>query len=101
MCINGYISEKIFDSMSSWCVPIYWGAENITKYVPENCFIDRRKFDSNLQMYEYLKSIDQSEYDEYIENIRNYLSSDQYFLFSWTNFIHIFISVLYPDYNKN
>ncbi len=25
---NGYVTEKIFDSISSGCIPIYWGSEN-------------------------------------------------------------------------
>jgi len=33
--LNGYITEKIFDCFVSGCVPIYWGAGNITDYVPK------------------------------------------------------------------
>ena len=42
--VLGYITEKIFDSFAAWCVPVYWGASNVTDYIPEGCFIDRRKF---------------------------------------------------------
>ena len=38
--VNGYVTEKIFDAFKAGCVPVYWGAENITKYVPAECFID-------------------------------------------------------------
>jgi len=34
----GYITEKIFDCFYAGTVPIYLGAENVTDYIPENCF---------------------------------------------------------------
>ena len=37
----GYISEKLFDALSTGAVPVYWGAPNVTDYVPGDCFIDR------------------------------------------------------------
>src|SRR3989344_5204980 len=42
--VKGYITEKIFDAFAAGCIPIYWGASNVTEYIPEGCFIDRRKF---------------------------------------------------------
>lgn len=72
----GYITEKIFDVFIAGCVPIYWGASNITNYVPENCFIDRRKFGSNSELYLFLKSMPDRLYMEYLERIEAYLNSD-------------------------
>jgi alpha(1,3/1,4) fucosyltransferase len=43
---KGYITEKIFDCFFGGTVPIYLGASNITQYIPENTFIDKRKFDT-------------------------------------------------------
>lgn len=51
---NGYITEKIFDSFFSGCVPIYLGAPNIDKYIPLNCFIDFRDFKSYEDLYMYI-----------------------------------------------
>ena len=44
--ISGYITEKIFDCFFSACVPIYLGADNVTEYIPSECFIDKRKFNT-------------------------------------------------------
>ena len=44
---KGYVSEKLFDALSSGAIPVYWGAPNVTDYVPGNCFIDRREFATN------------------------------------------------------
>ena len=38
ICVKGYITEKIFDSFFAGVVPIYWGAENITDYVPKSLY---------------------------------------------------------------
>jgi hypothetical protein len=36
-CEN-YFSERLFDSMLMWCIPIYYGGTNIDKYLPINSF---------------------------------------------------------------
>jgi alpha(1,3/1,4) fucosyltransferase len=88
--IKGYITEKIFESFYYGCVPIYWGAENIDRYIPENCYIDRRKFSSNEELYAFLKTITEKEYEAYLENIRAFLKSDKAKLFTGETFIEIF-----------
>lgn len=92
--IKGIISEKIFDCFVSGCVPVFWGAENIVDYVWSNTFIDTRNFKSYDELYNYLKSIDELKYKEYINNISLYLKSDEYKLFSDENFTNIITSTL-------
>lgn len=46
----GYISEKIFGCFAAGCVPVYLGATNVEVYIPKDCFIDRRDFNSNEEM---------------------------------------------------
>ena len=75
---SGYITEKIFDAFFSGCVPVYYGAEDISRFVPENTFIDYRKFDSLDELYLYLHSMDKNKYKEIISNINEYLQSDLY-----------------------
>jgi hypothetical protein len=82
----GYITEKMFDVFIAGCVPVYWGAKNITDYVPDNCFIDRRKFKTNKELYEYLKEMPDNEYIQYLDNIEMYLNSEQAQQFSAENF---------------
>lgn len=79
MChVNGYITEKIFDCFFAGCVPVYWGAENIAEYVPENTFIDYRKFESIRQMDSYLKNMSHEVYFQYITAINDYLDSPEF-----------------------
>ena len=37
---GGLVTEKIIDCIFAGCIPVYWGAPDITDYVPKNCFID-------------------------------------------------------------
>lgn len=88
--VPGYITEKIFDCFAAGSIPIYWGAPNITKYIPDNCFIDRRRFSSLDDLYAFLKSMSKDEYEGYIRNIRNFLASEESELFSQKNYERIF-----------
>lgn len=73
----GCVTEKIFDCMMGGCVPIYWGVPNITAYIPRNCFVDRRDFATNEELYSYLKGMGDDELQGYLDNISDYLVSRQ------------------------
>ena len=75
---NGYISEKIFDCFMSKVVPIYLGANNVEKYIPRNCFINKNDYKSYDDLYNYLVNMDEETYNNYIENIERYLKSDNF-----------------------
>ncbi len=74
--VKGYITEKIFDCFAAGVVPVYWGASNVTDYIPPDCFIDRRMFKDHEEMYQFLKRMSESEYEEYQRNIREFLKSE-------------------------
>jgi len=91
---KGYITEKIFDVFAAGCVPVYWGPENVTDYIPENCFIDYSKFADNEEMYSYLRSINEEQYEEYLANIRAFLVSDEAHLFSAEHFEELILEAI-------
>jgi len=92
--LNGYVTEKIFDCFNAGTVPIYWGAENITEYVDKNAFIDRRKFKSDKELFDFLNNINENEYNKYLTAIEKYLTSDNYKLFLPENFANTIIKTL-------
>jgi alpha(1,3/1,4) fucosyltransferase len=92
--VNGYITEKIFDSFHYGCVPVYLGANNIIDYIPKNCFIDRRDFKSDADLYTFLKNMRQDEHEEYLNNIQKFLKSDKAKLFSKETFLKTLKSAL-------
>ncbi len=95
--INGYISEKIFDCFQSGIVPIYYGATNISNYVPENCYIDYSKFNSISEMHSYIDGIDKETHNSYLENINAFLLSDKRQLFEETHLRQQISDVLNRD----
>lgn len=78
----GYITEKIFDAMFAGCVPVYFGAPDISDYIPAKCFIDFRKFSSLDELNYSLKKMTEAEYNNYLQNIKEYLQSSSYQVFT-------------------
>ena len=78
-CImGGWITEKIFDTMVAGSIPIYWGAPDVTDYIPKNCFIDFRDFKNFNELDQYLKNVDEKTYYKYIQNIKDFFASEMY-----------------------
>jgi len=95
--VPGYITEKIFDCFFAGCVPIYWGASNITQYVPGDCFIDRSSFPSYMEMYNFIINMNGYEYASILRNINDYISSSRIMGFS----AKIFSETLLENFGKD
>lgn len=95
--LPGYITEKIFDSFFSGCVPIYWGANNVKDYIPEDCFVDRREFKDTESLYHFLKTISEHDYMGYQKRIASFLSSDAAKPFSSEAFAETIVSRIVKD----
>ncbi len=102
--VKGWITEKIFDSLFAKCIPVYWGCDTISKYVNSNCYIDRNNFNTDGEMYDYLKNINEDEYNNYIYNIELYLrqaSANPLHEFSIHYFITTIINQIKIDFLYN
>lgn len=99
--VPGYVTEKIFDCFQAGCVPIYWGASNITDYVPKNCFIAREEFEDESSLYEFLKNMPPEQYNAYQSNIGEFLRSDRAHLFTPDHFIDMFMHLIKLPPGKN
>ena len=91
---KNYITEKIFDVFFNNSVPIYYGAHNISNYIPSDTFIDRSKFSSNYELIEYIKKINEKEYNVYMNNINAFLSSRDIKKFRSKEFVVSFLKAL-------
>ena len=94
----GYFCELIFDSLNNGCVPIYLGCSNVQDYIPNDCFIDRRNFSSNDELFSFLKSFTSKEYDKYQSNIKNFLNSKKVEPFSIEFFSNQIIKQIKKDF---
>lgn len=72
---KGYITERLFAGMSSRSIPAYWGASDITDYVPKDCFIDLRDFPNYQEVYRFMKSMSKETYQTYIDAIDHYFAT--------------------------
>ena len=52
MKMDGYITEKIFDCLYAGTIPLYMGAPDILEYIPEDVFVDCRKYSTWKEMWE-------------------------------------------------
>ena len=82
----GYISEKIFDAFSAGCVPIYYGAPDISSYVPDDCYIDFRRFSNYAALESYLDGYGQKEFTRHRQAVVAFLKSGRFELFSHRHF---------------
>ncbi|HTJ52719.1 MAG TPA: glycosyltransferase family 10 [Cyclobacteriaceae bacterium] len=79
----GYVTEKIFDCFLAGAIPIYFGAPDINDFVPENTFIDFRRFKDFNELDVYLQNFSEEEAYQMLESAKKFLASkdfDKYFL---------------------
>ena len=93
----GYITEKLFDCMLAGTVPVYWGAPNVSQWVPADCFIDRTLFASEEALYAHLKSMDAAAHGAYLDRIAAFFRSAAVYPFTIENFITSLTSHLAKD----
>lgn len=99
--IDGYVLEKIFDPMFAGCIPVYFGAPNIQDHVPSNCFIDYRDFKNIHDLHTYLQSIKKSDFINYQNNARKFLTSKKSYIFSTEYFCNVLLSSIMKLNSKN
>ncbi len=95
--LSGYITEKIFDCFFSGCVPVYWGASNISDHIPADCFIDRRHFSDTGEVYRFLKAMTEQEFQGYQQSIAAFLQSDAAYPFSSEFFAETIVTTIVQD----
>ncbi len=90
--IPGYITEKIFDCFFAGCVPVYLGAPNVTDYIPQDTFIDKRNFHSYDELHKYMKCMPEQEYTGFLDCIKNFVGSGKMDLFGAEHFTKTIIN---------
>ncbi|MES2803322.1 MAG: glycosyltransferase family 10 [Bdellovibrionota bacterium] len=92
--MNGYITEKIFDCFYAGIIPIYWGGDNISNWIPENTYIDKRKFKNSADLSKYLLTLSVEEKTKYRQNGKAFIESQAaviyYDLFKSLNLKNLF-----------
>ena len=89
--------KKIFDCFFSGCIPVYWGASNVVTYIPEDCFIDCRKFAGHEKLYNFMATMIKAEYIAYQERINSFLNFQRAQTFSAEVFAQTIVKTIVHD----
>ncbi|MDH5970848.1 glycosyltransferase family 10 domain-containing protein [Vibrio aestuarianus] len=95
---NGYITEKIFDSMFAYTIPVYYGASNISEHIPEDCYIDYRKFRDIDELFQFIIGLSDSELQNYCINISKFLHGPKFKQFTIETFTKTIIENMKESY---
>ncbi len=58
-----YMTEKIWDSIENYCLPIYYGKQtNAYKIFPKNSFIDYSNFESPSELFDFIYKMNKEEF---------------------------------------
>lgn len=78
MVLEGWITEKIFDCFYAGCVPVYWGAPDVTQWIPAEAFIDMRQFRDFAELRTFLHDLRPADVSRYREAARSFIESPAY-----------------------
>jgi hypothetical protein len=96
----GYVTEKIFDCFLAGCIPIYFGAPDIADFVPEQAFIDYRKFGNYHELDHFMREMTDSEALVYLNAARDFLASPAFDKFTVDYFVNDILNVIQNKFNN-
>lgn len=87
--IPDYITEKITDSMTAGCIPVYYGCPNIGTYFPKNTYIDYAEFKSIDKLFYFLTKMPKEKILQYKNDIKKFLNSNESEIFTGDYFANV------------
>jgi alpha(1,3/1,4) fucosyltransferase len=90
MVLPGWITEKIFDCFAAGCVPVYWGAPEVTDRIPAGSFIDMRQFEGFDDLRQFLHGLTPPQVAGYRDAARAFLESPAFDPFRPEEFLQHF-----------
>jgi hypothetical protein len=74
----GMITEKIFDCLLAKTIPIYYGCHNIESVIPNDLYIDYRKFDGDSELALYLSQMSDTQIEDMTERAYEWIQENRY-----------------------
>lgn len=96
----GYITEKIFDCFLAGCIPVYWGAPDITEFVPAETFIDYRRFRHYADLDRFLCEMTESEARGYLDAARKFLAGPVFDKFTVDYLVNDMLNVMEGEFAR-
>lgn len=95
--LPGYITEKIHDCFIAGTIPVYWGASNVSRWIPPNCYIDRRAFEHGEDLYRRLVGMTDEERLYKLNEIDGFMQSESARPFTIERFTDTILSTIDVD----
>jgi hypothetical protein len=95
-----WISQRIFHCFNSGSVPVYFGYKNISKFIPNNCYIlikDQNSFQEVLNKMQKVCA-NKKIYKKYLDNIKEFIKSERIKEFFLENDVEIIKKNLLKDF---
>jgi alpha(1,3/1,4) fucosyltransferase len=94
---DGYVSEKIWDSIAAGSIPVYWPTWDIPdSYIPKWAYVDASKFSSPNDLIDYLKSLSMRKRLEWQRDLLRLAKEKQDFIKS-DNYVEQIVSEIYES----
>lgn len=90
----GYVTEKIFDCFLAGCIPVYFGAPDITDFIPKESFIDFREFANYADLERFLRDMSELDFQKYIRAARDFLASQEFNKFTGDCFVNEILNLI-------
>ena len=90
----GYVTEKIFDCFLAGCIPVYYGAPDVSDFIPRECFIDLRQFEDFPMLDSFLSEMTEGQAKCYIDAATDFLSSATFEKFTADYFVNDVLNVI-------
>ena len=97
MALEGWLNENIFDCFRVGTIPIYLGPPDVHDYIPEECFIDKRRFDTYPELRKFLHSLSASDIRRYKAHGRDFMGSEKFKPFTREAFVNRFVRAIHDD----
>jgi hypothetical protein len=95
----GYVTEKIFDCFLAGCIPVYFGAPDITDFVPSQAFVDYRRFGDYADLDRFLRGMTEPDARSYLDAAREFLASPAFNKFTVDYFVNDILNVMEQQFD--
>ena len=96
----GYVTEKVFDCFLAGCIPVYFGAPDITDFIPKESFIDFREFGNYVELERFLRDMSELDFQKYVDAARDFLASSEFEKFTVDYFVNDILNVIGQEFNS-
>lgn len=90
----GYVTEKIFDCLLAGTIPVYFGAPDVEKYLPNGCFLNYQDYNSFSTLQKALEGMTAEKANSYLESGKQFLQSNEFNKFTITHFAKLINDIL-------